>query len=154
MSLIRSGSTTAEPALGLRCEIAVEGNSRLAQSSQPIASSPAILQQTSTPPSFSLVVRRVPPQPQHTTPAAGKKGPPEVTSPFPRYLTGPRALWCAFYGCTEKAALRQDAICDHIEHFCGLAARSGSVEDPASGQMLTCIRAREAWRQPWEAQRS
>ena len=39
-------------------------------------------------PSFSLVVRRVPPQSQHTTPAAGKKGAAEVTLPFPRYLTG------------------------------------------------------------------
>ena len=88
MSLIRSDSTVAEPALGLRCRNAFEEDSRLTQSSQPIASSPAILQQTSTPPSFSLVVRRVPPQPQHTTPAAGKKGAPEVTQPFPRYLTG------------------------------------------------------------------
>ena len=96
MSLIRSGSTVAKPALGLRCRNAFEEDSRLTQSSQPIVSSPAILQQTSTPPSFSLVVRRVPPQPQHTTPAAGKKGPPEVTNPFPRYLTGPRALGCAF----------------------------------------------------------
>ena len=88
MSLIRSGSTVAEPAPGLRCENAFEEDSRLTQSSQPIISSPAILQQTSTPPSFSLVVRRVPPQPQHTAPAAGKKGAAEVSLPFPRYLTG------------------------------------------------------------------
>ena len=71
MSLIRSGSTVAEPALGLRCENVFEEDSRSTQSSQPIVSSPAILQQTSDPPSFSLVVRRVPPQPQHTVPAAG-----------------------------------------------------------------------------------
>ena len=89
MSLIRSGSTAAEPAPGLRCENAFEEDSRSTQSSQPIVSCPAILQQTSDPPSFSLVVRRVPPQPQHTTPAAGKKGAAEVTSlPFLRYLTG------------------------------------------------------------------
>ena len=70
------------------CENAFEEDSRLTQRSLPIVSSPAILQQTSTPPSFSLVVRRVPPQPQHTTPAAGKNGPAEVTPPFRRYLTG------------------------------------------------------------------
>ena len=95
MSLIRSDSTVAEPALGLRCRNAFEEDSRLTQSSQPIASSPAILQQTSTPPSFSLVVRRVPPQPQHTTPAAGKKGAPEV-SRFPATSRATRALGSAF----------------------------------------------------------
>ena len=106
------------------CENAFEEDSRLTQRSLPIVSSPAILQQTSTPPSFSLVVRRVPPQPQHTTPAAGKIGPAEVTGRrFPPLPHGPPGHWglpfCGFIG---SVALPQNDNCDHIEQFSDLGA--------------------------------
>ena len=129
------------------CENAFEEDSRLTQPSLPIVSSPAILQQTSIPPSFSLVVRRVPRQPQHTTPTAGKNGPAEVTSAVSPLPHRPPGHWgLPFCGIIGTAALPHNDSCDHTEHFCDLAARSGSVEGCASGQMLTCIGAREALR--------
>ncbi len=87
------------------CENAFEEDSRLTQPSLPIVSSPAILQQSSTPRSFSLVVRRVPPQPQHTTPAAGKIGPAEVTRCFAATSLATRALGSAFLWLHRKCSV-------------------------------------------------
>ena len=140
MSLIRSGSTAAEPALGLRRKNAFE-ESLSVDSSE---SADCFLSHHSaanfnSPLLFTSGEAGPPATPAHDAsrwqkrPSRGHFAVSSLPHGPPGHLRLPSS------GPYFTAALHQDDSCDAVEQLRGLAARPGCVEGPAWGEMLTCI---------------